>query len=622
MNKRNKLKKVLTSSSMLMLLLTPNVTPLVTTVRAVDYSVLETQIDDCDNGLEDDSGNYKVDIDKAIEWYKDKMSQKITYSQTSRDGLTSYDCSSSLYYALVSAGADKQSYAPNTETEHEFLLANGYELAYEGKWEEHGEIGKTKKGDVFIWGKKGGSSGNAGHTGLFEEDGKVIHCNGGANGISENDYESYKKSVGSHGYVYIYRPKASSGSSQSNSKGQSVSSEMFPIDTLKAIYKVLHDDYGISVQVISAMVGNWYAESHVTAKRVQNTSGEMSDEEAERLGANTNNGIGLGQWTYERNTMLRDFAKEQNKKWWELDVQLAFAVSKDSGAPIIKDIALNSTGDVKKDSVRYLLEWERPADQSSSIQELRASYAEKAYEVFKSNGMTGGKDESKIAKIAGGNASVNTTSVTDATQAEDLCSDDSSTGSKGWQEKGGTSGLTSQGAWKKDDLPENLKEYAIDPTSVGLTWHSSKGWDGASAYIGSGILDQCTTFSSAMYGALWVKDGKPLGSAHGASGNGNQMVGQASSKMGTKVSEEPTSGDLISIATATTPNHTGIVSHVFENGDILIVEQNVTGYSGQGNGESYSWNYSYHTKSELKGYTFTNPSEKGYKINSSAKSVG
>lgn len=34
-----------------------------------------------------------------------------------------------------------------------------------------------------------------------------------------------------------------------------------------------------------------------------------------------------------------------------------------------------------------------------------------------------------------------------------------------------------------------------------------------------------------------------------------------------------------------TPNHTGIVSHVFDNGDILIVEQNVIGYSGGGNSE-------------------------------------
>ena len=37
-------------------------------------------------------------------------------------------------------------------------------------------------------------------------------------------------------------------------------------------------------------------------------------------------------------------------------------------------------------------------------------------------------------------------------------------------------------------------------------------------------------------------------------------------------------------------SHTGIVCHVFENGDILIVEQN-TPLSGVGGGHIDTWNY-------------------------------
>ncbi|MFS6325067.1 phage tail tip lysozyme [Streptococcus agalactiae] len=152
----------------------------------------------------------KVDTDKAIDWYKQRLG-KVTYSQTNRTGTSSYDCSSSLYYALTGAGADKTSgdYAVSTETEHEWLIKNGYEKVYDGKWSDNGEIGKTKKGDIFIWGKQGSSSGNLGHTGIFEDDNKIIHCNFSGNGITENDYDSYKKKATDHEWVYIYRQKGS-----------------------------------------------------------------------------------------------------------------------------------------------------------------------------------------------------------------------------------------------------------------------------------------------------------------------------------------------------------------------------------------------------------------------------
>ena len=98
------------------------------------------------------------------------------------------------------------------------------------------------------------------------------------------------------------------------------------------------------------------------------------------------------------------------------------------------------------------------------------------------------------------------------------------------------------------------------------------------------------------------------------------MVSQMAQHLGTPISKNPTSGDLISLF----PNHTAIVSHVFDNGDILICEQNVPRCSGEANGEALNWSYSLITKAnqEANGYTFTNPSKLGYTVSKKAKSVG
>ena len=68
----------------------------------------------------------------ALKWYHDHEG-KVSYSQEVRDGPSSYDCSSSLYYALREAGATDNGYAVSTETEHKWLKDNGYDLIAEGR---------------------------------------------------------------------------------------------------------------------------------------------------------------------------------------------------------------------------------------------------------------------------------------------------------------------------------------------------------------------------------------------------------------------------------------------------------------------------------------------------------
>ena len=138
-----------------------------------------------------------VNIETAIAWMRAKQGN-VTYSMDHRDGPYSYDCSSSVYYALREAGAVSAGWAVNTEYEHDWLIKNGYELISENQpWD-------AKRGDIFIWGRRGYSSGAGGHTGMFVDSDNIIHCNYARNGITVNDHDDIWYSAGQP-YFYAYR---------------------------------------------------------------------------------------------------------------------------------------------------------------------------------------------------------------------------------------------------------------------------------------------------------------------------------------------------------------------------------------------------------------------------------
>ena len=115
-----------------------------------------------------------------------------------RDGPYSYDCSSSVYYALREAGAISAGWAVNTEYEHDWLKKNGYELITENQpWD-------AQRGDIFIWGRRGYSSGAGGHTGIFVDSDNIIHCNYRFDGITVNDHDDIWLYAG-RPYYYVYR---------------------------------------------------------------------------------------------------------------------------------------------------------------------------------------------------------------------------------------------------------------------------------------------------------------------------------------------------------------------------------------------------------------------------------
>ena len=113
--------------------------------------------------------------DKAIEWFEQRKG-KVTYSMANRYGPNSYDCSSAVYSALVYAGIFDEGKMGTTATLSNDLINNGWQ-----------KTNSPSKGDVFLW--TAGTHGDSyGHTGMFISSDKIIHCNAGAGGISENKF--------------------------------------------------------------------------------------------------------------------------------------------------------------------------------------------------------------------------------------------------------------------------------------------------------------------------------------------------------------------------------------------------------------------------------------------------
>ena len=138
-----------------------------------------------------------INIENAIAWMRAREG-KVSYSMEYRDGSDSYDCSSSVYYALRSAGASSAGWAVNTEYMHDWLVKNGYELIAENT-----EC-VAQRGDIFIWGRRGASAGAGGHTGIFVDSDNIIHCNYRYNGITVNSHD-YIWDLAGQPYFYIYR---------------------------------------------------------------------------------------------------------------------------------------------------------------------------------------------------------------------------------------------------------------------------------------------------------------------------------------------------------------------------------------------------------------------------------
>ncbi|MGM0175670.1 peptidoglycan amidohydrolase family protein [Enterococcus sp. DIV0800] len=146
-------------------------------------------------------GNLEV----MIQWMMERLG-KVTYSMTYRTGPKSYDCSSAVSYAMQAAGFYKFSYPGSTET---LFSLNGTILKKITRAE-------CRRGDIFVAGTPGHSLGSGGHTGIFLDNRRFIHCNYSRNGISIDSNDAY---MGSRLQHHFYRIVAT-GTQPSNAPQQ------------------------------------------------------------------------------------------------------------------------------------------------------------------------------------------------------------------------------------------------------------------------------------------------------------------------------------------------------------------------------------------------------------------
>lgn len=266
-----------------------------------------------------------------------------------------------------------------------------------------------------------------------------------------------------------------------------------------------------------------------------------------------------------------------------------------------------------EDGVRnWMVDFEgvKVTDGKNAHLDTRNAHAKQAYEAY--GGASIEANESLL------NVSVNTV-VTEGNEAiaTDAQTDDCSTSSTGAYEDG-TGSVTAErgGRWRWEDLPEDLKKYAHDPRDVGMAWANSKGWWKATG--------QCVAFSSSYFNLIWNVNAE-------GRGNGNYIAFAYSKLMKGKIDTIPKAGAITSIeayanvvvngkkytGSGSQWGHTQIVQHVFENGDLLVAEQNWPGLSGDTNHTPLTWHFQLMPKElyETGKIHFFKPDESVYKLN-------
>lgn len=145
---------------------------------------------------------------------------------------------------------------------------------------------------------------------------------------------------------------------------------------------------------VAGLMGNLYAESSLRSNNLQNSyETKLKYTDSSYTKAVDNNtylnfvndaaGYGLAQWTYKtRKRNLLIFAQSRNKSIGDLNTQLEF-LFKELSEDYKKVLnGIKNAKSVKEASNIILKQWEKPKDQSESVQNKRASFGEKYYKKY------------------------------------------------------------------------------------------------------------------------------------------------------------------------------------------------------------------------------------------------
>ena len=401
----------------------------------------------------------------------------------------------------------------------------------------------------------------------------------------------------------------------------------------KTLFEVLTKDFGLSGTAAAGWLGNVQAESDFTPSMVEAENGQNYSGRGYGLFQFTPGEKYLGSSYYKKGASLEEEIKNQvsfvmdsefkngEYRSYLPNAQSWFGIS----ASGIEDIF--DQKDPEKSTLIFFAVYER-GDIAQMHRERRVNAAKKANELFNKDNIQADKSKWVTSGDGSSNAStVDTGSDGSKGNTEEDCdtTEKKSVGGGAWGDDGTGEYSANNGswqAWKPDALPDELKKYALNPESVGMKfgapWADATGQPNSGGWFNycDGAPGQCTEFANSIFYAVWQKDGKGV---YYNSPNGVGVVGALSSQFGGKDTKEPKAGSIFSY-----DNHVGIVSHVFANGDYLIVEQNVAGMSGYQIGKPNTWNYQYVPKAngESQGYHFWYPGDAGFTVNPAAKTLG
>lgn len=256
------------------------------------------------------------------------------------------------------------------------------------------ERGQTAKlGAVICWAKGvvGDDSDGAGHVAIVEQlnaDGTILTSNSGYPNslfyqkLIPADYEL----AGYRFQGFIYNPVEFNGDDGAVSKGDVTSGNFYLTKSqmqknARYIYAYLRAQ-GWTLEAIAAMLGNMEAESTINPGIWQNLDA-----------GNYNGGFGLVQWTPA--TKYFDWCEENNLSPTDIDANLQRILYEVENrvqwiATAAHDMTFQeftqSTAAVETLAKAFLLNYERPGDQSESVQEYRADLARYWYDYLMGSG--------------------------------------------------------------------------------------------------------------------------------------------------------------------------------------------------------------------------------------------
>lgn len=343
-------------------------------------------------------------------------------------------------------------------------------------------------------------------------------------------------------------------------------------------------------------------------------------------------GIGFGQWTNERNTALVEYAKKVGKPWYDAETQMGFMLTQDSSSATFKQYVKTKHGSPEAASSEFQTKWEGNPGSGTAA---RSAASQKWF--AKMGGWKANKEHlDSLLKQSGGSlddSSGGSDAIKDAANnglnsAMKDCQSSNETVSYGGSlgpDASGDAGPIPSGSWgqpfKWNQVPDKYKKYAINPESVGLKHGDCTNWR---PFIGDGgmfLNGQCVALSKALFGKFWQKDGH---SPKGFTCNGDQCAAAAAAANGGNYSNKPKAGAVVSVDTGTVNGHTFVVSHVFANGDIFLVEQNTpdSGASATTGAEECSWNYRVVKKAGYESQNARFYTPPGYSVNPQLKTLG